>query len=293
MDTGGHNSLGGNYHPLFNDENADIILQSLEGTLYRTHSFTLRTTSGFFRTMLSLPQSKEMESDGAPIAVFEHDAPLEGILRMMCGLEVPKWHSFDEVEAVLSLIEKFDAPGPNSVVRSAVHSPMFVAEPLRLYALATHFEWADVTNMALMETLKLDLLSEQNRQNLRRLSSQSLLVLLDFHETCKNHLKATLDNPVFFSAGNNDPRTCSCSRSIDNYKWRTLKSKIISEFSRRPLGDNVIAEVEVWPESLACWDAICRCGILYYQRIPTIRNIKIAVESAVENAQSSLTSSDS
>jgi hypothetical protein len=34
---------------------------------------------------------------------------MERLLRIMCGLEIPRWTSFDEVEAALDLIEKWDA----------------------------------------------------------------------------------------------------------------------------------------------------------------------------------------
>lgn len=43
-----------NYHPLFGSSDADVVFRSSEGTYYRLHSIVLRTTSGFFRPMLSL-----------------------------------------------------------------------------------------------------------------------------------------------------------------------------------------------------------------------------------------------
>jgi hypothetical protein len=45
------------YHPEFSSEEADVILAAKESTMYfRVHSFTLKSTSGFFNTMFSLPQ---------------------------------------------------------------------------------------------------------------------------------------------------------------------------------------------------------------------------------------------
>ena len=45
------------FHPEFSSPDADVILASKEAKLYfRVPAFTLKTTSGFFETMFSLPQ---------------------------------------------------------------------------------------------------------------------------------------------------------------------------------------------------------------------------------------------
>jgi hypothetical protein len=45
------------FHPLFTSLDGDVILAAKGGELFfRMHSFTLKMTSGFFRTMYSLPQ---------------------------------------------------------------------------------------------------------------------------------------------------------------------------------------------------------------------------------------------
>ncbi len=45
------------FHPDFASEEADVILACKESELYfRVPSFTLRSTSGFFATMFTLPQ---------------------------------------------------------------------------------------------------------------------------------------------------------------------------------------------------------------------------------------------
>jgi hypothetical protein len=36
------------YDPLFAFDDADFVLRASDGTHYRIHTFTLRTTSGFF-----------------------------------------------------------------------------------------------------------------------------------------------------------------------------------------------------------------------------------------------------
>lgn len=44
------------FHGLFSSPEADVILAAKDSVLFRVHSQTLKTTSGFFRTMYSLPQ---------------------------------------------------------------------------------------------------------------------------------------------------------------------------------------------------------------------------------------------
>ncbi|KAJ7264219.1 hypothetical protein C8J57DRAFT_1183120 [Mycena rebaudengoi] len=212
----------------FADKAADIVLQSMEGTIYRVNSFALRNTSWFFHSLLSLPQPT-----GSPtqheIPVGEPDAVMELLLRIMCGLEIPRWTSFDEVEVALDLIKKWDAPGPLSV-------------------LASRFEWAEETRDMMKSTLGLSILDGMHDAMLCRLSSKSLLTLLAFHDRCKARFKGALDGTFLFSAGNEEPRECACGKIRDNYPWRVLKAKLITEFNQRPLGDRVLAG---WIESAA------------------------------------------
>ncbi|KAJ7688163.1 hypothetical protein B0H17DRAFT_984352 [Mycena rosella] len=268
-----------NVHPCFADNSVDVVLQSTEGTLYRVHSFTLRNTSGFFRTMLSLPQPPDAKVP-QEIPVGEKDAVMERVLRMMCGLEIPRWASFDEVEATLDLIEKWDTPGPLSIVRTAITSPLFAAEPLRVYVLTSHFGWTEEAAAVLRETLKLELLGGEHDGVLCRLSSRSLLSLVAFHDRCKARFREALDGTDLFAAGNEEPRECGCGKRRDNYPWRILKAKLLSEFNKRPLGDQILVDMAGWPESAACWRAKCHCGNLYYDQVSTVGNIQESIKDA-------------
>ncbi|KAJ7264263.1 hypothetical protein C8J57DRAFT_1512342 [Mycena rebaudengoi] len=81
-----------NVHPSFADKAADIVLQSTEGTIFRNpHPF---------------PTGPPAQHE---IPVGEPDVVMERLLRIRCGLEIPRWTSFDEVEAALDLIQKWDA----------------------------------------------------------------------------------------------------------------------------------------------------------------------------------------
>ncbi|KAJ7467861.1 hypothetical protein B0H11DRAFT_1869458 [Mycena galericulata] len=273
-----------NVHPSFIDKTADVVLLSTEGTLYLVHSVILRNTSGFFRTMLSLPQPPDAKLPHE-IPVGEKDAVMERVLRMMCGLEIPKWASLDEVETVVDLIEKWDALGPLSVVRTAITSSIFADEPLRVYALTARFGWEEEAAAVMVQTLKLELLNEQHDSTLCRLSSRSLLNLVAFHDRCKARFREALDGTELFTAGNDDPRECGCGTRRDNFPWRILKAKLLSEFNRRPLGDRILVDMSGWVESTTCWHAKCpKCGHHYYDQVSTVGNIKESIKISINSS---------
>lgn len=200
------------YHPDFSLPDADIILRSLEGTLYRVHSYTLRTTSGLFYTMFNLPQPMKIAEHDVrgsrglrleEIPIYEPDFVLERILRLICGLPVPPWESYDVLECVLTVAEKWDTPGPITIIRAALTSPQFLdSDPLRLYAIATHFEWKEEAKIASKKTLKLDLHDASYAPMLEGLASKDLLSLLNLHRRRRDKFKELLDSPERFAAGN-------------------------------------------------------------------------------------------
>ncbi|KAJ7022686.1 hypothetical protein C8F04DRAFT_1137436, partial [Mycena alexandri] len=244
-----------NYHPSFSDENTDVVLQSVEGTSYRVHSLILKTTSGFFRTMLSLPQppGAKVPHD---IPVGEKDSVMERVLRMMCGLVIPRWASLDEAEAAVELIDKWDAPGPLSLIRTTAPSSLFVSQPLRLYGLTSRFGWEEETTVALIFTLKFELLNGEHTDKLHRLSRAAR-----FKEAM---------NGALFAQGNQEVQIClACQRRLDNNSlWRLLKEKLFMNMWG-------------WPAATACFGAKCICGRSYYDQNGMVNNINEAIKLAI------------
>ncbi|TFK35125.1 hypothetical protein BDQ12DRAFT_612203 [Crucibulum laeve] len=288
------------YHPSFSSLEADVVLRSTEGTLYRVDSYTLLTTSGLFETMFRLPQPKtqyESSSDCQVLAdireteeidVYESDDVLERLLPLLCGLVMPRWNTLDQVERILTVAEKWDTPGPIASIRSALTSPHFLrSEPLRIYALAKHFDWPEEAKLASTHTLTLDLHDPSHAPILERMSSKDLLPLLQLHRARRDQFRLLIDSPERFTAGNSSPYHCSrCGvTQLDNHTWRELKNAMFLEIDRRPLGDTLgvaCGESAEWPESLACWEAKCKkegCGGFNYDRIATLRQIRNCIDS--------------
>jgi len=199
------------YHHLFSVPDADVVLRSAQGTLYRVHSYILRSTSGLFDTMFSLPQPKSKHSDGLPITnrypdildVYEDDFPMERVLCLMSGLPIPKWDTISELERTLYLAEKWDTPGPISNLRPSIASHRFLQQnPLRCYVLATHFGWAQEAKLASTHTLSLNLYDPMHESDIDQLSSKYLLPLLKLHRRRRDMFRELLNSPERFAAGN-------------------------------------------------------------------------------------------
>jgi len=281
------------FHPQFNSLEADLTLISSEGTAYRVHYFTLRNTCGYFRTLLIgyTPISSPAQSQGPgtghtsisnlqqPIEVDEKDKTITKVLSMVCGLHITNWESINEVDDALSLAQKWDAPGPLSMIRGAITAPMFLADPLRLYAITTRLGWEEETRLASTHTLALDLYEETHQLILERISSSALMALFRLHRLRRNSFKQLIDSNSFFDAGNCARYLCrKCSEEMSNHTWRELKMRMFMEMDKRPLGDTLCSlEMEEWPEAMLCWAANCQkpsCGELNYNKISTLRDIK-------------------
>ncbi|KAG6852540.1 hypothetical protein C0991_011056 [Blastosporella zonata] len=275
-------------HPLFDSKEATVALYSAEGTLYRIPSFVLRNTTGYFLAILRMPLPLGQQADSQAksiytIVVDETDVVLERILRLISGLEAPMWGSLDEMESVMSLAEKWDAQGPISLIRSAVTAPKFLADPLRLYGIATRFGWEEEAKLASTYTLRLSLFDEEYADKLERLPTKGLLDLLSLHRRRRDLFKTFLDSEEIFTAGNNLKGYCSgCGEQVDNHSWRELKARIFFEIDQCPMGDTLMGlDMEEWREAIACWSAKCPiedCGRLNYNKVATMRDIQSCLD---------------
>ncbi|KAG6901319.1 hypothetical protein C0995_013679 [Termitomyces sp. Mi166 len=280
-DTG---TLSEHVHPFFNSKEANVVLCSAEGTFYRVPSFVLRSATEYFRAILpstpplGLPSGQEQIAD--PIIVDEKDVVLERFLRLISGLDTPVWESFDELDAVMSLA---DARGPMCLIRAAVTAPRFLAQPLRLYVMATRLGWEHEAKLASTHTLKLSIYDEEYAEQLQRLPAKHLMALLSLHRRRRDLFMTSLDTGEAFTAGNNTDRYCSgCGEKVDNHSWREFKARMFLEMDQRPLGDTLLSlDMEDWRESIACWSAKCRngeCRMPHYDRSATLRAIQDYLE---------------
>ncbi|KAF4622641.1 hypothetical protein D9613_009048 [Agrocybe pediades] len=299
-------------HPQFSSPLADVILVSSDETGFRVPLFTLRHTCGYFRDLLctkpktSLPASQYLpykkllvldsqsnSNDGRKkevtiIDVSEPDATLHKFLLLISGLSIDTDDSdrgwdLSELEAVLELSQRWDAPGPISVLRSFITAPyLFVssdANALRIYDITSRMGWEEECRAAYVRTLGLNLFDAEWRPYLEKMKSAHLMRLLRFHRERRDRFKEMLDDEELFNQGNSSNPTCTgCGEPVNNFAWRELKVRMFMELDRRPLGDAICGlDMEEWPEAIACWEAKCKkddCGRLNYDRLSTLRKIQ-------------------
>jgi hypothetical protein len=76
------------------------------------------------------------------------------------------------------------------------------SDPLRLYALAKHFEWNEEARRAATLTLGLDLQDKMYSETLSRLTTKELMPLLALRRRRKELFRELLNSPERFTAGN-------------------------------------------------------------------------------------------
>lgn len=296
---------GPKYHPLFTFD-ADVVLGSRDGVLFSVPSMTLKMTSAWFRTMFTLPQGSPpsssrsrngtqrtaADSDTEIIGLDEDASTLEALFRMICGLEIPTLDTWDAVEPVLYAAEKYDMPGPASIVRALLRTPTFVDAPLRLYAAACHFGWAEDARAASTRSLTLNLYDPVHRPSLLRLRTADLLALYSLHHERRMKFRARIvEAPFLTDSQLSDTTSSRCSRCrdpISYFEWRELRHMMLAELELRPAGDTVLSGLDEWPTALACWSAKCKkvsCSSPVYDKAlssKAIKDVLDALPNAVE-----------
>jgi hypothetical protein len=181
---------------------------------------------------------------------------------MICGLEIPMLDTWDAVEPVLFAAEKYDMPGPASIVRALLRTTTFAAAPLRLYAAACHFGWAEDMRAASTRSLTLNLFDPAHRSSLLRLRTADLLALFALHHERRLQFRTRIaESPFLTDAQLTDTAAARCSRCrepISYAEWRELRHMMLAELERRPAGDTVLTGLDNWPTALACWAYKCR-----------------------------------
>src|ERR1700734_1291406 len=215
-----------------------------------TTEFTLRTTSGFFRDMISLHQHNTAESCEDTIALDEPSNVLGALLRLISGFGVMKWESYDEVENVLAAAQKYDMTGPLMMIRAAITSPIFMEQPLRLYAIAARYGWEDEAKLASKHSLVLSIHDDEHAAILERIPTPYVLRLFRLHRVRRDEFKkhVTRDHGCF------GIEHCPyCGESFQKSPVAVLMNLIIWEMDRRPAGDGLLdGQWKEWPMCKGC-----------------------------------------
>ncbi|GJE86051.1 BTB/POZ domain-containing protein [Phanerochaete sordida] len=275
-------------HPLFDSPDADIILCSSDAITFRVHSNVLASTSGFFRTLLSLPQcppsykrssSPTLALSPEVVHITESGRVLEGLLSMCTGRELPQLEDFGFVEELLHAAEKYEMPGALSVLRLALTSTTLLdAHPVRVYAIACQWGWKETARVAASRTLGLDLLGHALVKDLTYIESPHLISLLLLHRRRRDVLRQGLDSLVEFYANNQPSRCCNCQKEVVHGEWLSLKLTWLNAIEQRP-ADIATGAVLQDSQLHKLFSASCpHCQRLLYNPSGTILRLKQLLE---------------
>jgi hypothetical protein len=224
------------YHTDFDDEDGDITLCSNDNPSirFRTSKFLLKKASKYFKDMFSLKRSPN-EDD---IVHLDHNAQtVEGLLRMISGMEIPCLKSLDIIEPLLHAAEFYQMPGPISITRELIWSSTEF-DPFRLYALACRYEWHELANQASHRTLGFDITSKAVAPYLRKIYDEHLHNLTQLHWTRRKDLRIDLVAHTPFAQITSHCSACS-ARKPNGEISMLYEYQVYMEMERRPLGDTI------------------------------------------------------
>ena len=190
-----------NFHPDFASSDGDVILASRDcQVMFRTHSYILKTASGWFKSMFSLPRfvvlhthprppltrpqhSPTSSAPQTPDIIYLNDSAttLEHLLRMVSGLPLLPLDSCELVDAVLHAAETYEMAGAMSIIRLAITTAPLSDSPLHMYGLCCRYGWEVEAQTFLTRTLALNIHDPVHRPTLSRLSTTALLDLFALH----------------------------------------------------------------------------------------------------------------
>lgn len=120
---------------LFDDEDADLVLISSDGSHFRVHKFILGKTSSFFRDMFTIPTPLD-DNDGGPpeVPLAEPANIVEAFLRICYAKKRLRNIPFEDIAALYEVGRKYDMEG---VVDAALEMARQCVEtmPVRAFAL--------------------------------------------------------------------------------------------------------------------------------------------------------------
>lgn len=144
----------------------------------------LRTTSGFFRDMLTLPKAvspKVAAQQSDSIALDETSEVLGPLFRMISGLKYGNLTSSEKFLSILRAAYKYDMEGAVETLRRFTALPDFADQPLKMYALAAQYGWEKEAKAASKCTLAVSIHQEEHDAVLKTIPPEYLLRLLKLH----------------------------------------------------------------------------------------------------------------
>ena len=128
-------------------------------------------------------RSRSANSPTDIIYLDENADVLEHLFCMISGFPFPEIPSHEFLESLLFAAEKYDMPGPMSLIRMYLLTSSSLNDYIRLYALACRYDWKQESKKLSTQTLSLNLYDEVHRSSIQALSTNALLDLFMLHRS--------------------------------------------------------------------------------------------------------------
>lgn len=219
----------------FSSLEADMVLQSSDGVLFRVFSRILIEASPVFRDMMSIPKPSQGMSQ--PLGLDEDGATLELGLKFLYPMPNPLITSFEVMKDILKMADKYLLDSILHALRALLIGPSFLEKaPLRVYALACTYNFQEEAKLASRHCLKLDILQEAEvYDELSMISGRDLLRLIKLHQSRGTAIMAILNG--------SNPSRCDGVNAYNSNGvplwWLEFKARAKEELRIRPLGDTI------------------------------------------------------
>jgi hypothetical protein len=182
--------------PFSSPPDADAILISSDGFIFRVYRRILSEASSVFADTLVMPQPPpNRKKSHVPITptmtVEETSEILDLLLRFVYPGPNPKLTSLDSLKSLLRAADKYLLSGPFDSLRSILVSEHFLArEPLRVYLIACHFQLAQEAKLASRRALENDLTKVVTYSEMSEVPAIHYANLLKlYHDRVRNALR--------------------------------------------------------------------------------------------------------
>ncbi|KZV63624.1 hypothetical protein PENSPDRAFT_757809 [Peniophora sp. CONT] len=187
-------------HDHHNRTDADVILRSCDGVLFKTHKVILSISSPFFQDMFSLPVTVEGEDRLSPriVQMSEKAATLESLLSVIVPIRMIVPATFPEYALVLAAAQKLDMENAMEVLRVEAPKRLEPSSACSRYGIASRLRLRDEAVSAATELLACPMTIEQYGADLCYLGADALQILLDYRTKCQQALRTALLNEGIF-----------------------------------------------------------------------------------------------
>ena len=189
----------------FNASDADVILRSSDGKELRVHRLILSLSSPVFQGMFGLPQpSAEIPS----IEIPDPSDVLEPFIQYLYPLSPPKITDLSMWAALYTIAEKYGAEAVMEPLREMLIPRFLETSPLRVYALASRWGFAEEARIASRRTLTIDIFRHFPREDAELMGGGACQQLYLLHFNRREAARALVEKhplPVSTDA------SCTCS----------------------------------------------------------------------------------